>query len=402
MRLGFFYWGVLYADGEGFTCDDVQANAASALAARLGPVDMVAQVDCSGRRRASEVLDTDGLTIHPLPHCAGGRELHLTRALPLAAAVRRVVADNRRRWDGVVLWECPQPNQWAYVFNRLYRVPMIMFLAGRPGKAFMEAYRDDFTPGGRARRQYGRFLNWFTGRLTRRLPTMADVDLGRIHPDDDLNWAFYSFGRWRAADLPGGEPKTPVDRGDLSIFTASRISPVKGIEHLIEAAGILRDRGVPVKVRIAGEAYDGMYGGYSDKLRGQIAGLNLEGVVDFVGRLDKPGMMDAYSSSHVLAMPATSNAEGVPKIIPEALAMGLPVVSTDVGSVFHVVRPGKNGLLVEPRSASALADAFARLAGDGDLYSRLSRGALASAPVYTLDHQADLMADFIRRGLKRK
>ncbi len=385
MRLGFFYWGVLYLNDGHYTCDDATANAASALAKHLGAVEMVAMVDDSGRREGSEILQIEGLTIHALPHCASGGELHLKKALPLASSVKRLVDRRSRHWDGAIIWESPQPNQWGYMFSRLRRLPLVLVLAGRPGKALVEAYRHDRSLGGLARRAYGRYLNGLTARWVKRVPTLADVDLDLLYPGEALDWGFYCFGRWGEGEqLPGAGVRELKPGQPLTVLSASRITPVKGIEHLIEAVGILKGRGVELKLIIAGEEYSGMYGGYSGKLHHMVSSLGPERLVSFVGRLGREEMMQAYRDCHLLAMSATSNAEGVPKIIPEAMAMGLPVVSSKVGSVFRVVRPGENGLLVKPRSAPELAGALASLAGNPGFYRELSRGALAAASVQML------------------
>jgi glycosyltransferase involved in cell wall biosynthesis len=80
-------------------------------------------------------------------------------------------------------------------------------------------------------------------------------------------------------------------------------------------------------------------------------------------------------SADVFCLP--SFAEGVPTVVMEAMASGLPVVATYVGGVPELVEPGTSGLLVAPGRSDLLAGALARLAGDAELRGRLVEGGLA-------------------------
>jgi glycosyltransferase involved in cell wall biosynthesis len=95
-------------------------------------------------------------------------------------------------------------------------------------------------------------------------------------------------------------------------------------------------------------------------------------VVEWWGhRSDMPAVLAA---AHIVCLP--SYREGLPTILIEAAAAGLPLVATDVPGCREVVREGENGCLVPPRDAEALAEALARLAADSALraaYGRASR-----------------------------
>jgi len=85
------------------------------------------------------------------------------------------------------------------------------------------------------------------------------------------------------------------------------------------------------------------------------------------------GMLDAATA---LVLPSRS--EGLGRIVVEALCRGRPVVATSVGGITDLVRDGENGLLVEPRSPAALADALVRMLTDGELAVRLAAAARPS------------------------
>jgi glycosyltransferase involved in cell wall biosynthesis len=99
--------------------------------------------------------------------------------------------------------------------------------------------------------------------------------------------------------------------------------------------------------------------------------------------------------STLLAMSSAS--EGLPRVIMEAFARGRPVVATAVGGIPDLVDTGRNGLLVEPGDAQALADALLRVLEDRQLAERLSRGALDSAERlrWTPDRYANALRDLV-------
>lgn len=88
--------------------------------------------------------------------------------------------------------------------------------------------------------------------------------------------------------------------------------------------------------------------------------------------------------------------EGVPQVLFEARAAGLPVVATDVGGVRAALEGGEGGLLVPPRDAAAAGDAVERLAADTELRERLIRHGLAQARRQTTDAQLDEIVRLLR------
>jgi glycosyltransferase involved in cell wall biosynthesis len=94
-------------------------------------------------------------------------------------------------------------------------------------------------------------------------------------------------------------------------------------------------------------------------------------------RSDAPALMSAAD-----ALVLSSDHEGLPVAVMEALGLGRPIVSTAVGGVPEAVRDGREALLVAPRSPDELAGAMVRLAQDESLYTRLAQGAKARAPEF--------------------
>jgi len=150
----------------------------------------------------------------------------------------------------------------------------------------------------------------------------------------------------------------------------------KGHLTLLEAAALLR-KTRPLHVAIAGE------GPMRRDLPGQIEKLGLSDCVTLLGhRTDVPNLL---ASLDVLVLPSYAH-EGIPQIILQAQAMARPIVATRIGGIPEVVEDGKTGLLVEPKDATALADAIGRLLEKQDFAKGLGQNGRAQIEAkYSLD-----------------
>ena len=136
--------------------------------------------------------------------------------------------------------------------------------------------------------------------------------------------------------------------------TVARLSPVKGIDVLIDAAALLARRIPDFRLQIAGD------GPCFHPLRQQVRGLGLESTVELLGEVkDVAGLL---SRSRLFVLPSFS--EGISLTLLEAMACGLPVVATRVGGVPEVAVDHETGLLVPSHDASALACAIEKLWSD--------------------------------------
>lgn len=151
--------------------------------------------------------------------------------------------------------------------------------------------------------------------------------------------------------------------GDGPVLGAvSRLAPMKGLEHLLDALPGLRAEYPQIRLRIAGD------GGLKEDLHRRASALGLDGSVEFLGHVQD--MKTFYGSIDLLVLPSI-HTEGLPLVVLEAMAAGLPVVATTVGGTPEVVRDGREGLLVPPGNSAALADAIGRLLADAPLRRRL-------------------------------
>jgi glycosyltransferase involved in cell wall biosynthesis len=170
---------------------------------------------------------------------------------------------------------------------------------------------------------------------------------------------------------PPSRPPAP-----FTILAVARLVEKKGLPFLIEACRNLRDRGVDFRCLIVGK------GAQRPLLDGLVRQWTLENRVKLLGALPQQEIVQLYHSANVLVLPCIvgddGNRDGLPVSIVEALACGVPVVSTPVTGIPEVVRDGENGFVVPERDASALTTAIERLVCDRGLQHRFEVAARAS------------------------
>ncbi len=165
------------------------------------------------------------------------------------------------------------------------------------------------------------------------------------------------------------------------IVSVGRYIEKKGFADLITACGILRARGLPFECSIVGE------GPLEDELAADIRRANLSDHVMLTGPKSMSEVTEFLASSHVFALPCVEEADGgmdnLPTVIAEAMAAGLPVVSTMLAGIPEMVVDGRTGLLVLPHTPEKLADALERLIINPGLARRMgSRGRRQARKVF--------------------
>lgn len=160
------------------------------------------------------------------------------------------------------------------------------------------------------------------------------------------------------------------------ILSVGRTVDKKGFDVLVEACAQLRDRGVDFVCWIVGEE-----GAAAVPLRRQIADRALEGHVLMRPAVAQDELRELYRQAHAFALPcrvmADGDRDGFPNVLAEAMAMGVPIVSTTISGIPEMVNHGVHGLLVQPEDVSALADALYRVLSDPDLHRHLALQARA-------------------------
>ena len=154
------------------------------------------------------------------------------------------------------------------------------------------------------------------------------------------------------------------------ILAVGRFVEKKGFPDLVEACRILRDQGVEFRALIIGG-----YTVLTDKLRQMIDQQGLNDLVSLHAAMTQERLVEIYTQATVFALPSLvtddGDRDGIPNVLVEAMATGLPVVSTRVSGIPELIHNEETGLLVAPRDPVALAAAIGRLLADPPLRTQL-------------------------------
>lgn len=161
---------------------------------------------------------------------------------------------------------------------------------------------------------------------------------------------------------------SPLPDGVPLVLMASRLLKDKGVREFVEAARLLKSRGVTAHFCLVGDLDPANPSSWTQN---ELDDMVASGVVEYWGHRDD--MASVLHRASMVILP--SYREGLPKILLEAAASGRPVVTCDVPGCRDAIEPESTGLLVPARDSVRLADAIQSLVGDYSLRERMGRAA---------------------------
>jgi glycosyltransferase involved in cell wall biosynthesis len=199
-------------------------------------------------------------------------------------------------------------------------------------------------------------------------------------------------------DIPAEVVLPPVGASDTVLFVG-RLVEKKGVDTLIDAMAILRESAPRLELSIIG---DGPARGELEK-RAQAAGIK----VKFHGWLDERHVRSAMRRALLLAVPSRTadggDSEGLPTVIMEAMALGVPVVATRHAGIPEIISDKVTGLLAPEADAGALAEAILALKNEPDLANRLRGEAYADVRArFDADRQSALLERMLLEIIQAK
>jgi L-malate glycosyltransferase len=180
------------------------------------------------------------------------------------------------------------------------------------------------------------------------VPVYNFVDKRRYYPKE--------VGEWKRVFAPNGEK---------ILMHISNFRPVKRVPDVIEIFRLVREQ-LPVKLMLIGEGPD------LGSVRKMVADLGLEGDTHFLGKQED--VAEVISMADVMLLPSEKESFGLVAL--EAMACGVPVVTTNAGGLPEVVPDGECGFLLPVGDVAGMAERTVRLLTDQDLYRRLSRNSI--------------------------
>jgi colanic acid/amylovoran biosynthesis glycosyltransferase len=186
-------------------------------------------------------------------------------------------------------------------------------------------------------------------------------------------------------------------QNEFSFVSVGRLVEKKGLEFAIRAIAHCRQMNPEIKMNlcIVGD------GPLLERFRDIVVDLKLEGIVCLYGSVPREEVQARLLAADAFVLPSVTteagDIEGIPVAISEAMAMGLPVVSTYHSGIPELVEHGVNGLLVPERNVHALAEAMCRIARDRGLAYRLGQAGRAKVERdLNLDRWNDVLTERIR------
>jgi colanic acid/amylovoran biosynthesis glycosyltransferase len=165
--------------------------------------------------------------------------------------------------------------------------------------------------------------------------------------------------------------RRPPAQGPLRVLTVGRLVEKKGVRYALEATAKLVCQGRDLEHVIIGD------GPLRAELEALSASLGLSGRVSFMGVRAHATIVDELARAHLFLAPsitsATGNEEGVPNTLKEAMACGVPVVSTRHAGIPELVEDGASGLLAPERDSDALAERIAFLIDHPEAWDGMGR-----------------------------
>ena len=364
-------------DDHGYSADRAFVQFLFALRQHLDRLVLLARVDPEPGRAPYPVPgDVD---LAPLPHYPSLHHvLGVLRVVPKTRrAVRRAIADADAVW-------AIGPHPMSLPVARI---------GLRSGKRVVLGVRQHFPDYVRHRLPSSRWkpalaaafvLEAAFRRLARRVPVIAvGPDLAARYRRRGGDVLELEVSLVRDADLALPDERAPLDGRPVELLSVGRLDPEKAPELLLEMLGRLGDG---YRLTIAGT------GKLEERVRAGAAAFGDR--VRLLGYVEHgPELFALYRRSDLFVHVART--EGLPQVLIEAQAFGLPVVGTDVGGVAGALGRGEAGLLVPPGDAGALEEAVRRLVADETLRERLRAAGRERTRHLTLERQAARVAEFL-------
>ncbi|MBZ0168798.1 Glycosyl transferase, group 1 [Candidatus Methylomirabilis lanthanidiphila] len=305
--------------------------------------------------------------------------IHCLKALgvfPIAVAFAEVVAESGI--EHIHAHWATHPATVAYIISRLLKIPFSFTAHAYDATLIRTMMRE------KVRR--AAFIITCT-RLNRRLLTA-------LFPESESKILVNHHGIFLDRFIPNGK-QIVQPQAEFRILSCGSLYPRKGFPDLVEACRLLRDKGWKFRCEIIGE------GPLRRRLERSIALHHLEEVVSLRGALPQKEVIDSYRAADLFVLSCTTDhlgwdelfsdpllllevglaapfrpvTDGIPNVLVEAMAMGIPVVSTNAGAVPELIQDGRTGTLVPERDPRALAAAIDHLLTNPHTRQELAREA---------------------------
>jgi len=164
-------------------------------------------------------------------------------------------------------------------------------------------------------------------------------------------------------------PRREAPEPPYRLLTIARLTAKKGLPTVLRAIKLLTDKGLSIHHVLIGDGAD------RENILALIDDLGLSGVTRWLGTRPHHEVLEHYRNSDLFVLGCevapNGDRDGIPNVLLESMAMGVPVVATSISAIPELVDHGRTGLLVPPRQPDSLADAMHRMLTDRGLRNRV-------------------------------
>lgn len=299
----------------------------------------------TGERRALPKLIAEGFHYHAIPLSRSGRNV-LVELNSLAAIYRLM----RRIQPDIVHLVTIKPVIYGSIAARMAKVPSVVAAVSGLGYAFIDQYLE------------ARLLKKVVSHLYRFAFKHPNLKVIFQNEDDQATLSKISALASHQSTLIQGsgvdlnhyqyvpEPNTPTP----IVVMAARLLRDKGVFEYVEAAKILRQKGIKARFWLAGQIDPGNPTSVNQR---QLNDWAKENDIEYIGY--HTNTAELFAQVNLVVLP--SYREGLPRVLSEAAAVGRAIVTTDVPGCRATIVPGKTGLLSQVRDTASLANAIEHL-----------------------------------------
>ena len=236
------------------------------------------------------------------------------------------------------------------------------------------------------------FWKWSMERFAGGRNVMFATGGDSVSPSEtnpNIKWIFSTSLRQR--DLNDSVTRELPGDGAVRLITACRLEEKKGVDVVIESMQLILEKFPKAFLDVVGD------GSLLPKLREQVRRLGIKDKVNFHGKVTPSKVVELMKASHVFCFP-TSASEGFPKVVLEAMASGLPVITTKVSVLPELVGGSGCGILLDAPTAGNLADAVKTICSDPVAYRQISSNTVKTASQYSLENWRDFIGENLRKA----
>ena len=341
-----------------------------------------------------ETIDSSRLQMIHLPYAYGWFNYYIRKFPAVVYSMLRLFWKKRKEWDLILIIDPDVYSQIAYWLSSFCKIPAVVFIGGSYDFSILlidKVVRRKAILWKAMSVVWSFFLSMSEKILLDFSPAVVTgKELYDKYCHKGGNIFLYNSTLVQEKDISAKsiEQRQFTPRR-LKLLCVCRLTPVKGIEYLIDAF-----KELPDNAEITLDVIGSVDPSYEEFLLRRIREYGLESKINLLGSIPHDdSLMKLYEKADVFVLPSIS--EGTPKVLFEAMAKGLPLIVTAVGGIPYLVAGKECAILVPPREAEPFAKAMVALAEDVEFRRKMGEKSIERAREFTLERQVAKLSEFL-------